>query len=157
MSAAVESPKDAARRLMRKLLREGDALILHEYQAADGTPLYWRIRLKRPADGDKWIRPMHANGAGFKIGEPPAPKAGKPLYRLPELLAADPAASVFIVEGESCTDALAGLGIITTTSGSASSADAADWTPLQGRHCVLWPDADKSDGCRRGRLRRRGR
>lgn len=139
-----ETPEQAVRRLAATPLRNGfKPQALHEYQAADGTPLYWRIRLKRPADGEKWIRPMHANGAGFKIGEPPAPKAGKPLYHLPELVAADPGAPVFIVEGENCTEALAGLGIIATTSGSASSADAADWLPLQGRHCILWPDADE--------------
>lgn len=143
MSAAVETPQQAARRLGSRPLRDGfEPQALYEYQALDGAPLFWRIRLKH-ADGRKWIRPMHANGKGYKLGEPPAPETGKPLYRLPELLAADPATPVLIVEGENCAEALAVLGIIATTSGSASSADAADWTPLQDRHCVLWPDADE--------------
>lgn len=157
-----ETPQQAARRLFAAAIRDGFLPTgLHAYQDADGTPAFWKVRLKHPTwgklspeerdrlaakhkpSGDKIIRPMKWNGTEYVIGEPPAPKAGKPLYHLPELLAAEPTAPVFIVEGESCTDALAALGIIATTSGSASSADAADWLPLQGRHCVLWPDADE--------------
>src|SRR5215210_3405001 len=37
------------------------------------------------------------------------------LYRLPELLDADPAAPVYIVEGEKDTDRLASLGLVATT------------------------------------------
>jgi hypothetical protein len=128
-----ETPKDAARRLAASAIRDGfKAEALHCYAAADGMPLYWRIRLKHP-DGRKWIRPMHDAGNGFELGEPPAPPEGKPLYRLPELAAADPAAAVWIVEGETCADALAKLGMIATTSGAADSAGAADWSPLRGR------------------------
>ena len=39
----------------------------------------------------------------------------KVLYRLPELLAADPRETVFIVEGEKDADCLAGPGIVVTT------------------------------------------
>ena len=55
-------------------------------------------------------------------------------------MAADPAALVWIVEGEGCADALHGLGMVGVTSGSATSDNAADWQPMHGRHCVLWPD-----------------
>ncbi len=118
----VETPKTAARRLAAGAIRDGfKPLALHEYQAADGTPVYWRIRLKHPDTGDKWIRPMRSNGTGYETGEPAFPN-GKPLYRWPELLA-DSSVPVWIVEGESCADALAKLGLIATTSGSATSAD----------------------------------
>lgn len=138
-----EAPKDAAARLAAGALREGyKPQALHVYADAGGIPLYWRIRCKHPDTGDKWTRPMHWNGSGFAIGEPPAPAEGKPLYRLPELLAADPADVVLIVEGEWCVDHLHKLGLIVTTSGSAASASGADWTPLRGRHCLLWPDHD---------------
>src|SRR5690606_10396326 len=113
---------------------------LHEYAEADGTPSYWRIRCKHP-NGDKWIRPMRWDGAEYVMGEPEAPATGKPLYRLPELLA-DTAALVWIAEGENCADALAKAGKVVTTSGGASSADGADWTPLRGRSVILWPDHD---------------
>jgi len=85
---------------------------------------------------------MHWNGAGYVIGEPPAPPAGKPLYRLHELAGAPDGALVYVVEGEACADALAGLGLLTTTSGSVSSAEGADWSPLMGRRVRLWPDND---------------
>lgn len=139
----IETPKTAARRLATGAIRDGfEPLALHEYQAADGTPVYWRIRLKHPDTGDKWIRPMRWNSTGYEIGEPVFPN-GKPLYRWPELLA-DPSVPVWIVEGESCADALAKLGLIATTSGSATSADGADWTPLRGRTVIVWPDNDES-------------
>ena len=145
-----ETPKDAARRVAAGAIRDGfKAEALHCYAAADGTSLYWRIRLKH-TDGRKWIRPMHDAGNGFELGEPPATPEGKPLYRLPELAAADLAAFVWIVEGEKCADRLAKLGILATTSGAADSATAADWTPLRGRSCVLWPDHDKA-GARYGK------
>lgn len=136
-----ETPQEAARRLAAKATSAGYRPSgLHEYQAADGTPLFWRIRAKR-ADGDKWIRPMHQAGDRFVIGEPAFPR-GKPLYKLPEL-ATYKSDTVFVVEGEACADALLRLGIITTTSGSSASADAADWTPLRGRSVIIWPDADE--------------
>lgn len=137
-----EAPKDAARRLAAGALREGyRPEALHEYRDAEGVPLFWRIRLKR-ADGTKWIRPMCDNGGGFRIGEPPAPADGKLLYRLDAIAAADPAATVIVVEGEWTADALAKLGMLATTSGSADSDAAADWSPLADRRVIVWPDHD---------------
>lgn len=147
MSAvSVESPRDAARRLAAGVLQRGyRAEALHEYRDAKGNHVLWRIRCKHPGTGDKWIRPMHWSGTGYAIGEPEAPEAGRVLYRLPELLA-DPAATVWIVEGETCADTLAKAGKVATTSGSSSSASGADWTPLRGRSVRLWPDHDKAGG-----------
>lgn len=139
----IETPQQAARRLAAHKIREGYRPEgLHEYRSADGAPLYWRIRCKHPGTGDKWIRPMRWNGTGYEIGEPEFPN-GKPLYRLPELLAAPADARMFVVEGEPCAEALAELGIIATTSGGKSSADAADWTPARARDVTHWPDNDK--------------
>lgn len=139
----VETPKEAAARLAAGAMRDGyKPEALHVYADASGQPVYWRIRCKHPDTGAKWMRPMRWNGSAFVIGEPPAPAAGKPLYRLPELLAADPAALVLIAEGEGKADALGKLGMVATTSGACTSASGADWTPLRGRHCLLWPDND---------------
>jgi hypothetical protein len=139
----VETPKEAAARLAAGAVRDGyKPQALHLYADAAGVPLYWRIRCKHPDTGDKWTRPMHWNGSAFVIGEPPAPAQGKPLYWLPELLAADPADVVLIVEGEWCADHLHKLGLTVTTSGSGTSEKGADWTPLRGRSCLLWPDHD---------------
>lgn len=136
-----ETPQEGARRLAAKAMRDGyQPQGLHEYQAADGTPIFWRIRLKR-ADGEKWIRPMHQEGNRFVIGEP-AFQHGKVLYKLPAI-ATHKSGAVFVVEGESCVDAVLRLGIVATTSGSSASADDADWTPLRGRSVTVWPDHDE--------------
>lgn len=141
--APKETEKEAARRLAANALREGyKATGLHCYRDAEGDPVFWRIRCKH-SDGRKWIRAMYLDGAEYALGEPPAPANGKPLYGLPELVAADPAVPVWIVEGENKADALSGLGLIATTSGSCTSASGTDWQPLAGHPCVIWPDNDK--------------
>jgi hypothetical protein len=66
------------------------------------------------------------------------------LYRLPELLAADPALTVFVVEGEKDADRLIDAGLIATT----SVMGAGKWRPstprlLKGRHVVVIPDNDR--------------
>lgn len=143
MSIDDETPQAAAGRLSAAMIANGyKPAGLHTYRDATGAVLFYRIRLKHPETGDKWIRPMHYNGRAFVIGEPPTPATGKPLYRLPEVLA--DAGPVYMVEGEACADALAALGVIATTSGSADSADAADWSPLRGRDVVIWPDKDQA-------------
>lgn len=138
-----ETPQLAARRLAAGAMRDGfKPQALHEYNDADGTPLHWRIRLKHPESGDKWIRPMKLNGEGYTLGEPDYP-AGKPLYRLRDL-AARPAESVIVCEGEWCTDALAKIGALATTSGAADSAGKTDWQALAGRSVTLWADNDEA-------------
>lgn len=145
---ARESPKQAARRLLAGPLREGfEPAALHVYRGADGAPLYWKARLRHP-DGRKTIRPIRLSGDRFELGEPPAPPGGRPLYRLNEL-AARAGEPVIVCEGESCADALAGLGLLATTSGGADSADRADWRPLAGREVLIWPDNDDA-GARYG-------
>lgn len=138
-----ETPQAGARRLFAREIAAGFAPVaLHCYADAEGVPIFYRPRLKHP-DGRKEIKPMRLEGLRYVMGEPPAPKAGKPLYGLPHLLA-NPEATVWIVEGEGCADALLSLGLVATTSGSSSSASAADWTPLAGRNARLWPDHDKA-------------
>ena len=144
MSAVIqETPKNAARRLAVSALRDGYLPeALHEYRDADGSPLYWRIRCRRE-DGAKWIRPMRFDGTAYVLGEPEKPPEGGPLYRLPELLRTSRKQdAVWIVEGEKAADELARLGVIVTTSGGASSADAVDWSPMRGRRAIIWPDCD---------------
>ena len=141
MISASETPQSAARQLAAKVLARGfKPEGLHEYRAADGTPIYWRIRAKR-GDGEKWIRPMMLNGHGYELKEPAFPGGKKPLYNL-DRIAADPSSPVWIVEGEKPANALTKLGAIATTSGGATSAADADWSVLAGRDCHVWPDND---------------
>ena len=114
---------------------------IHLYRNADGSD---RFRVLRVGDGaGKTFIQQRPDGAGEWLdgldGLAPV------LYRLPELLAADPAQPVYIVEGEKCADELAGRGLVVTT----NAGGALKWhhTPgarddLWGRHVVILPDND---------------
>ena len=138
----IETPKEAAKRLAGPMLIKGYVpAALHAYTDEQGEALYWRIRAKHPSTGEKWIRPMHLNGRGFEFGEPKYPE-GKPLYGL-HRIASNPEAVIWITEGEQKADALNRLGLVATTTGGATSAGTADWRPLRGRACIIWPDNDE--------------
>ena len=86
----------------------------------------------------KTIRPLWYDGNTWRWKAPPAPR---PLYwarRLPD-------APVLIAEGEKAADAAAthlpDHAVLTWPSGC-KAIDKANWSPLAGRHLILWPDAD---------------
>jgi putative DNA primase/helicase len=115
---------------------------LYEYQDIQGLPIYWRIRLKNPVNGEKFIRPFYfdAKKQGFFFSEPKF-LAGKPLYNLPQLVT-NRDSTIYVVEGENKVEALKELGFVATTSGSASSAAKADWEILRERKIIIWRDND---------------
>lgn len=143
MTAPNETSRQAAERLCKSILAKGYELeALHAYTDEAGHELLWRIRLRNRANGRKEIRPMRREpDGGFTLHEPVFARGRKPLYRLHDL-AQRPDEPVFIVEGESCADALAHLGVLATTSGGASSAAGVDIEPLRGRETRLWADND---------------
>jgi hypothetical protein len=52
---------------------------------------------------------------------------------------------VYVTEGEKCADALAGLGLLATTSAHGSNvAHKTDWAPLAGRDVLMFPDNDEA-------------
>lgn len=71
-----------------------------------------------------------------------APAENRPLYNIP-LILSEP--WVVFVEGEGKANALAEAGIPTTCAmnGSKAPVEKTDWSPLQGKHIVIWPDADE--------------
>jgi putative DNA primase/helicase len=109
------------------------------YRAADGRLAGAVARIDRGNSG-KTFRQASVNPAGDWIAKGmPSPR---PLYRLPELLAGTD--DVFVVEGEKCADAVARLGLVSTTSvGGATNAHHSDWSPLRVRRVVVIPDADE--------------
>lgn len=113
---------------------------IHPYKDAEGIPIYWRLRLKHKDTGEKMIRPMSIKDGQFVLEEPEF-IGKKPIYRLPLLKKAD---LVFWVEGEAVVDALCKLGLVATTSGSATSHTAADFEPLRGKEVRIWPDNDSA-------------
>lgn len=138
-----ETLKEAARRFSAPMLAKGlKPAGLHTYTDTEGRTIYWRIRLKHPETGEKWIRPVNLNGEGYELAEPKFTN-GKPLYGL-HRIASNPDAAVWIVEGEQKADALNKLGLVATTTGGATSAGAANWEPLRGRSVKIWPDNDDS-------------
>jgi hypothetical protein len=112
-----------------------------DYLDASGQPVGVVVRWDGK-DG-KTIRPVSRTADGrWRIGAMPEPR---PLYRLPEILAAPEDAFVFVVEGEKCADAIASLGFHATTSaGGANAADKTDWRPLRGKNVVVLPDNDSA-------------
>jgi putative DNA primase/helicase len=89
----------------------------------------------------KRLRPLWWDGSQWLWKAPPAPR---PLYNL-AAIAAKVDAPVLIVEGEKTADAAAKLfpsAVAITWPSGCKAIDKADWAPLIGRNCTLWPDAD---------------
>lgn len=111
----------------------------YEYRDADGTLRDQKIRFRpkafgwRAADGKTWKRSDYRG-----------------LYRLPELLAADPSAPVLVVEGEKDVDRLLSLGLVATCSpdgANGTDEPSRKWLPaytraLRGRIVRVVPDND---------------
>ena len=138
-----EDARKAARKLCDKELQQGyKPSGFYEYTDKEGNPTYWRFRMDH-SDKEKRIRPLSFNGGKWELKEPNFPNGKKPLYRLHEIVN-PPEETVWIVEGEKCADVLSKLGLQATTSGSATSAGTADWSSLEGRKVIVWPDNDET-------------
>ncbi len=70
----------------------------------------------------------------------------RPLFNLFKL-ASNPTMPVIVVEGEKAAEAVEkiydGKVVATTSPGGAQAAAKADWSPLNGRQVLIWPDADE--------------
>ena len=109
----------------------------YDYCDEDGILLFQVIRFD--PKGFSQRRPDGAGGWEWNLQG-----VRRVLYRLPELLAADPAKPVFIVEGEKDADNLIKLGLVATT----NPMGAKKWLPeysgyIEDRHVVIVPDNDK--------------
>lgn len=110
----------------------GEPLAVYSYRNEKGAPLFEVVRFP----GHKFRQRKPDGSWGIK-GIP------RVLYRLPELLAANPNEFVFIPEGEKDTDNIRKLGLTATCNvGGAGKWKKNYSPPLQGRHCVILPDLD---------------
>ncbi|MCM1001843.1 AAA family ATPase [Wolbachia pipientis] len=90
-----------------------------------------------PPEGKKEYRPFDVKT--FNYASPEI----RPLYNIPGILKSD---KVVLVEGEKCAEALIEQGITATTAMSGANApiEKTDWTPLKGKHIIIWPDNDEA-------------
>lgn len=114
----------------------------YDYRDAQGVLLYQVIRYS-----DKTFQQRRPDGnGGWTYSVKGLPRV---LYRLPELLAADPEAWIFIVEGEKDVDNLVHLGLVATTNsgGAGKWKHLSDTSALEDRSVVVIPDKDKAGYC----------
>ena len=117
---------------------------VYPYKDEAGDVAHETLRYKNP----KGFSQRRPNGFGGYIYKDVFKGITPILYRLPELCAADPGQTVFIVEGEKDVDRLISLGLIATTNPMGASEKGrqkwylVDSSPLRGRHCVAIPDND---------------
>lgn len=127
-----------------------EIIATYPYRDERGVILYETVRLEPgPGGRDKTFyqrrprvpgsRPRGRDGWVNELGD-----VRRVLYRLPELIAADPARPVFLVAGEKDADNLADLGFVATTNVCGESAE---WLEsysesLADRHVVVVEDAD---------------
>jgi hypothetical protein len=120
------------------------------YPWADGSIAFRVLRFDLPTPTDpkaKTYRPISPwiidGRVQWRPGDPP----GKlPLWMLPDLME-DRAAPVVVCEGEKAAAAAARLlppeWCTTSPSHGAKSPHKSDWSPLDGRRVIVWPDFDK--------------
>ncbi|MCG2659470.1 MAG: AAA family ATPase [Kiritimatiellae bacterium] len=86
---------------------------------------------------DKTFRQFHVAASGWSPG---APDGKWPPYGVDAL---PPKGLIYVVEGEKCQQAAAGIGLAAVTSAGGSKAAAkSDWTAFSGREVVILPDHD---------------
>src|SRR5215207_6175929 len=119
---------------------DSEATAIYDYRDERGETLYQVLRFDDPKD----FRPRVPNGrGGFDRGLPKTVR--RVLYRLPELLASDKQATVFIVEGEKDADRLASLGLIATTNVSGAGKWRNEYNDsMRGRRVCILPDNDEA-------------
>ena len=104
-----------------------------EYEDINGNLIACIYRYDTPRG--KEFRPWDVIARKHKAPDP------RPLYNQPGIMRAE---SVIIVEGEKCADALIKAGHCATTAmnGANAPVDKTDWSPLRGKHVMVWPDHD---------------
>ena len=104
-----------------------------DYTDAEGNLIACVYRYD-PPEG-KVFRPWDVKARKHRTPEP------RPLYNQVGMKQAQ---EVILVEGEKCADALIRLGFCATTAmnGAKAPLEKTDWSPLKGKHVLIWPDND---------------
>jgi putative DNA primase/helicase len=106
-----------------------------DYLDAQGDLIACVYRYDTPSG--KEFRPWDVKARKRRAPDP------RPLYNQQGISRSN---SVVLVEGEKCADALIGIGICATTAmnGANAPVDKTDWSPLYGKHVLIWPDNDEA-------------
>lgn len=113
----------------------------YEYtNPASRTPELVVMRVEVPGRPKRFIQAHQIQSGPWIMHAPPKPW---PLYNRARVATTD---RIVFVEGEGVVHSLHAVDIVaTTTPGGAGKAEHADLTPLAGKTCILWPDADTAD------------
>lgn len=129
---------NAVARSDQAIERHGQPVRGWTYHDAQGQPVFCVVRYER-ADA-KIVIPYYY-GADERWHEGQPYKDDRPLYRLHEVLKSK--LPVLVVEGEKCADVPVEGFVVTTWPGGSSAVTKADWSLLQKREVLVWPDADE--------------
>lgn len=131
--------KDLFPQAIEKRKSRGRIVATYDYRDGNGTLLFQAVRFD-PKDF-KQRRPNGNGGWIWNLNGTP-----RVLYRLPELLRADPGQWVFVVEGEKDCDRLAAAGLVATTcpQGAGKWSSLADDSALNDRRIAVIADKDKA-------------
>jgi putative DNA primase/helicase len=118
--------------------------LVHVYRDQSGIAQYVVLRTDLVEGGGKRFCQARWDGEQWWAVGPRAPRM---LYGLDQLSATRPDPEwVLVVEGEKAADAararLPQSVAVVTWPGGANGASFVDWSPIFGRHVVLWPDHD---------------
>ncbi len=118
---------------------QGNPIRRFKLVAPNGEHIATHVREDVP--GDKKIWWEHDGKRGLNG----TPLESLPLYRLPDVLAADPSRPVIVCEGEKAADALTDIGLLAvgTVTGAASTPCEASLAALSPHEVWLWPDHDE--------------
>lgn len=115
----------------------GRIVATYQYRDAEGQLLFQVVRFEGKQFRQR--RPDGKGGWNWKLG-----RTKRVLYRLRELIAANPQEWVHIVEGEKDADRLAGVGLVATCNpgGAGKWSKLADDSALHGRRVAIVADKD---------------
>lgn len=127
------TPKPVPKRSMSEAEDLGPVTGKWDYHDTAGNLIACVYRYDPPSG--KQFRPWDVKTKRQRAPEP------RPLYNQPGIVAAT---TVVLVEGEKAAQALMDIGICATTAmnGANAPVDKTDWSPLAGKHVLIWPDND---------------
>ena len=120
----------------------GKPVRVWEYKNSEGALMGYIARYE-PVGMRKQFLPWIWMNGGWRAKQFPAPR---PIYGL-DKLAARPLAHVIICEGEKAADAASQIvpkSVCISWPAGAKAWQKVDWSPLEGRRVLLWPDNDEA-------------